>query len=677
MLVYDDPPASGRPGPAEPVRDGYRLSVGGAFSALRRRIVWIFACALVLAGIGLVVGKLLSPRYTAEAQIYIDPRDLNLVSRELTTGGQDSNAYQSVVESQTRLITSSSVLRRVVDATGLTRDDEFTAASGGMVSKVVAALGFGSQDAPSDDEGDANAAVGLLQQRISVRRTGRTYVIDVSVWARDAAKAARLANAVVAAYLAEDAAARTEAANRANSGLTARLGELRTALNAAENRVQAYRAETGLVGTRDALVSDQQLTQINAQLAAARARVVEAQARVEQSQRIARAGLDAGATDDILSSQTVAALRSQYADLTRRQAELTNELGPRHPSVSSMVKQVAQARRSIDQEVSRFAQAAQTDLAKARATASALEKNFDQAKGRTVGLAQASIRLRELEREAEASRSVYEAFLTRSRETGQQAYLDMGNARVVSPATKPIMRSFPPPARTLMAMGLLAGLGLGILLALLDDWARFGRSDPVRGPRVAESPMAVKAATPAREPEPSPKMAQAFKRAPVSEPVQAFNPAQVAGPAPAPIPARPPEPRRETEPRRESKPVEMPRSAEAPVPAGIPKDRRIPVSPPAFRAPDLPDPRRSAMAFIRGNAKDPETRPAIEPPVRVEPRRPSEPVHVPRAVSRPEPEQAPKKPFDKPDPGQRSSVKRASAASFSVSGAAALIGGAR
>ena len=302
MLVYDDPPASGRPGPAEPVRDGYRLSVGGAFSALRRRIVWIFACALVLAGIGLVGGKLLSPRYTAEAQIYIDPRDLNLVSRELTTGGQDSNAYQSVVESQTRLITSSSVLRRVVDATGLTRDDEFTAASGGMVSKVVAALGFGSQDAPSDDEGDANAAVGLLQQRISVRRTGRTYVIDVSVWARDAAKAARLANAVVAAYLAEDAAARTEAANRANSGLTARLGELRTALNAAENRVQAYRAETGLVGTRDALVSDQQLTQINAQLAAARARVVEAQARVEQSQRIARAGLDAGATDDILSS---------------------------------------------------------------------------------------------------------------------------------------------------------------------------------------------------------------------------------------------------------------------------------------------------------------------------------------------------------------------------------------
>lgn len=648
MLVYDDPPASGRPNAAEPERSAYRLSVGGVFSALRRRIVWIMACAFILAGIGLVVGKMLTPRYTAEAQIYIDPRDLNLVSRELTTGGQDSNAYQSVVESQTRLITSSSVLRRAVDATGLTKDDEFAAASGGgIVAKIGAALGLGSPDAPPDAEGDANAAIAQLQQRLSVRRTGRTYVIDVSVWSREAAKAARLANAVVAAYLAEDAATRTDAANRANSGLTARLGELRNALNAAENRVQAYRAETGLVGTRDALVSDQQLTQINAQLAAARARVVEAQARVEQSQRIARAGLDAGATDDVLASQTVAGLRGQYAELTRRQAELTNELGPRHPSVSSMVKQVAQARRSIDQEVARFAQAAQTDLAKARATASALEKNFDQAKGRTVGLAQASIRLRELEREAEASRSVYEAFLTRSRETGQQAYLDMGNARVVSPATKPIMRSFPPPARTLMVMGLFAGLGLGVLLALLDDWARFGR--------------------PAR----------------VSRPSQVFAAAQAPEQTQAPLAKQAPEPTRVLDPDP------LPRPVEAPVPPRAAKGSRIPATPRAFRAPDLPAPRRSPMAFFRGGAKEADSKPAFEPAARMEPTRSVEPAPPAKSHGRPEPEsrlkpkpsleseQAVTPSFDKPGSAKRLAGKRASTASFSVSGAAALVGGGR
>ncbi|WP_051092906.1 GumC family protein [Methylobacterium sp. 77] len=626
MLVYDDPPPSGGPGTAQPMRSGYRLSAGGVVSALRRRMIWILVCALVLAGAGLVVGKMLTPRYTAEAQIYIDPRDLNLVSRELTTGGQDSNAYQSVVESQTRLITSSSVLRRAVDATGLTKDDEFVAASGGgMFAKLSAALGLGSQEVPTDAEGDANAAIGILQQRLSVRRTGRTYVVDVSVWSRDPAKAARLANAVVAAYLAEDAASRTEAANRANAGLTARLGELRNALNAAENRVQAYRAETGLVGTRDALVTDQQLTQLNSQLAAARARVAEAQARLGQSQRIARSGLDAGATDDVLASPTVAALRSQYAELTRRQAELTNDLGPRHPSVSSIAKQVAQARRSIDQEVARFAQAAQTDLAKAQATASALEKNFDQAKGRTVGLAQASIRLRELEREAEAGRSVYESFLTRSRETGQQAYLDMGNARVVTSATKPIMRSFPPPARTLMAMGLVAGLGLGVLLALLDDWANFGRPERVRVPRPSRAPRPARAAEPARMP----------------------NSVEATDPVPAPMPPR------------------------------ALKENRIPVAPRSFRAPDLPDLPRSPMAFFRNRFKDPDTKPDVAPAAREEPKRPVEP--APRAEPKPrrEPDQAVERSFDKPASAGIRSTKRSSPAPFSISGAAALVGGAR
>ncbi|GJE18683.1 GumC family protein [Methylobacterium marchantiae] len=639
MLVYDDPPPASRPETAEPVRSGYRLSVGGVFSALRRRIVWILACAIVFSGIGLLVGKMLTPRYSAEAQIYIDPRDLNLVSRELTTGGQDSNAYQSVVESQTRLITSSSVLRRAVDATGLAQDEEFVGRSGGgLVAKIATALGLGSQDAPADVEGEANAAIGILQQRLSVRRTGRTYVVDVSVWSQDAAKSARLANAVVAAYLAEDTAARTEAANRANSGLTARLGELRNALNAAENRVQAYRAETGLVGTRDSLVSDQQLTQLNSQLAASRARVAEAQARLEQSQRIVRSGLDAGATDDILASPTVAALRSQYAELTRRQAELTNDLGPRHPSVSSIAKQVVQARRSVDQEVGRFAQAAQTDLAKARATASALEKNFDQAKGRTVGLAQASIRLRELEREAEASRSIYESFLTRSRETGQQAYLDMGNARVVTSATKPIMRSFPPPARTLMLIGLLAGLGLGVLLALLDDWARSGRPDRIRAPEPAQVP----------EPAQGAKSVQVASSVPFAEPARMPDPVEAASSVPAPTPAPP---------------------------RGF-RENRIPTAPRSFRAPDLPDLTRSPMAFFRGRPKDANVKPAFEPAAKTEPKRPAAKSPA-EPAPRVEPKQVAERSLGKPVTAERPSSKSSARAAFSVSGAAALIGGPR
>ncbi len=56
----------------------------------------------------------------------------------------------------------------------------------------------------------------------------------------------------------------------------------------------------------------------------------------------------------------------------------------------------------------------------------------------------ASVRLREFEREVEASRAVYEAFLVRARETQEQERLDTANVRVISDAQPPIERNWPP-----------------------------------------------------------------------------------------------------------------------------------------------------------------------------------------------------------------------------------------
>ncbi|GEP10692.1 GumC family protein [Methylobacterium gnaphalii] len=448
-------------------------SVRYVLTLLRRRALLIVGFALVGAVLAFAVGKVVTPRYTAGAQLYIDPRDLRLLDKELTAAGQDSGGFLTIVESQAQVITSSNVLGRVVDALDLTHDPEFggAGASPGLFGLLPRAFAP-AQPAAADPAAQFSAALDALSKRIAVRRTGRTFIVDVEATSRDADKAARLANAVVDSYLAEEAGNRAEAANRASASLSARLVELREDVNRAESRVQTYKAENGLVGTRDTLVTDQQLTQLNAQLAGARVRAADAQARVDQVQRMQAAGIDAGATEDALASQAITALRNQYAELSRKQAELAHDLGPRHPQVTSIASQVQLSRRLIDQEIARYGQAAKTDLARALATVASLERSFDAAKGKTVGLAQASIRLRELEREAEASRAVYEAFLVRARETGQQARLDVGNARIITQAVKPLTRSYPPPARTLALLGLAAGLLLGIALALAEDWLK-------------------------------------------------------------------------------------------------------------------------------------------------------------------------------------------------------------
>jgi polysaccharide biosynthesis transport protein len=82
---------------------------------------------------------------------------------------------------------------------------------------------------------------------------------------------------------------------------------------------------------------------------------------------------------------------------------------------------------------------------------------------------QAQVRLRELQREAEANRTLYESYLARSKEATAQESLEMPDSRIVTKAGIPIRPSSP---KTMLILGLAAmlGLGAGSVLAFLADY---------------------------------------------------------------------------------------------------------------------------------------------------------------------------------------------------------------
>jgi Mrp family chromosome partitioning ATPase len=155
-------------------------------------------------------------------------------------------------------------------------------------------------------------------------------------------------------------------------------------------------------------------------------------------------------------------LRAQYAEARKRLAELASELGPLHPSLRQMEKQVEDLRRTVNEEIDRFAQSAKNDLARARDYETSLTRSLEAQKRQSVQLSQAGVRLRELERDVEASRDVYQSFLKRSRETEEQESLNTSNARIIGEATVPQRRSFPPAMSLVAATGLVLG---GLLAA--------------------------------------------------------------------------------------------------------------------------------------------------------------------------------------------------------------------
>ena len=111
---------------------------------------------------------------------------------------QQSDAAVLQVESQARVIASDNVLRRVVASEGLDRDPEFMR---GALAEQYGPI----------------AALNELQRRVQVKRSERTYVVDISVTSEDPEKAARLANAIAQTYLAEQTEVRSNAAARSRN----------------------------------------------------------------------------------------------------------------------------------------------------------------------------------------------------------------------------------------------------------------------------------------------------------------------------------------------------------------------------------------------------------------------------------------------------------------------------
>jgi uncharacterized protein involved in exopolysaccharide biosynthesis/Mrp family chromosome partitioning ATPase len=428
---------------------------------------WIIALTTVGAVLLAAAFVLLAPhKYTATTQILIDPMDLRASQTEVSPAIPQSDAAVLQVESQVKVILSDNVLRRVVAAEGLDRDPEF------LRGRLA-------------EEHPEIAALNALEKVVQVKRTERTYVVDISVTSTDPAKAARLANAIAQTYLTEQTEVRADAARQVSQQLSSRLKELQDRVRQSEQKVEAYKAAHNIVGANGELVNEQQLTNLNTQLANARARTAETKARLDQVESVQHAKTDIGAFPEALQSQTITLLRSQYADLTRKEAEQKASLGARHPAIIEIEAQVARLQKAIDDEVNRIAISDRAEYERAKADEALLSHNVDQLKNTAMTTNDALVGLRELEREVQANRAIYEQFLVRSRETNEQERIDTKNIRIISKADLPLTRSSPPSSTVLglaaAMLGFASGVGIVLMRAALQDEA------PARRERRRES----------------------------------------------------------------------------------------------------------------------------------------------------------------------------------------------
>ena len=233
-----------------------------------------------------------------------------------------------------------------------------------------------------------------------------------------------------------------------------------------ERAVEIFKAEHGIIEAQGSTLSDEEVSKVNGQLILARAETAQARVNFEQVKAAANRGADLSPFADPTQAAAISAMRAKASEVRRELSTATVKYGARHPTVVAIKAQLADVNRQLGNETARTVSLAESKYRVALSREQSIEASLSLMKGDVNETNQAEITLRELEREAQANKVLYESFLAKFKETSEEGTLKTSSARVIERAKVPGSPSAPQKSRIAM-IWLAAGLALGAALAFL------------------------------------------------------------------------------------------------------------------------------------------------------------------------------------------------------------------
>jgi len=446
-----------------------------AWRLIVRRKWTLIAIVVAILGGTYAVLSYIKPVYTATATVMLDPRQERVVNIDSVLSGLTQDA--SMIDSEVEVIRSRNIARRVIEETGLLEREEFNPALAGglpikarirelLATSITALSQATGVELPlslvTEEPADPMiVAIDLFDEHLGVSPVGRSRVIAISFSSIDAELAARVANRVAEAYMLQQMQAKFDVTQKATNWLNTRVDELKAASEASNQAVENFRIKSGLVRGENTLLISEQISRLNADFVTARSAWQTAQSRVESIQvAIKRDGPKA--VLNYYDSPTLAELRRVEAELQRRHAQLSNELGPKHPQLASVREQLDSTNRRFAVEANEALARARNEADVARKRMEATQASLDGLKNDLAHLSGSEVQLRALEQEASANRAIYETFLNRLKQTEQLGFV-RPESWTVSTADVPRIPSFPKKV-VVLPVALLLGLVAGLLV---------------------------------------------------------------------------------------------------------------------------------------------------------------------------------------------------------------------
>src|SRR5262245_39895859 len=464
------------------------------FAAAQRQVSIVILCALVSLAVGIAYLVAAIPAYSSFAYILIDANQSKIVDEMSAVPSAPKD--EAMMLTQVEILRSEKLAGEVVDSLHLAEDPAFMAPSQTFIEPVQSAINavFGLPSRilryfvpdtappvpPSEDSLRTRAAYRLMGN-LDVERVGKSYVLSVSYTSPDPRRATEITQAYADAYLSDQLESKYDATRRATGWLDNRIEDLRQTSIASDMAVQKYRAENNLLAVDGRLVSDQQLSQVSGELIQAQSETAKAKAKYDRIRSIIDRRDTTAVVSDALDSSLINSLRESYLNASRRESQISERYGANHQQAVNLRAEMAEYERQMFDELGRIAESYNNEYQVAKAREDALRSSLSEMSGVNANANETQVHLRELERQAESVRALYQTFLQRRQEALQQESFPITEARIIGPANPTGTPSQP---RTLLVVagflvfGLAGGAAVGALREFRDRFFRTG--DQVR-----------------------------------------------------------------------------------------------------------------------------------------------------------------------------------------------------
>jgi succinoglycan biosynthesis transport protein ExoP len=418
-----------------------------------------------LAGllIGFAVGIPMTPIYRARTSIEV----LNLnedfmnLKRTNPVSTNDSSYDVSEAETQTKLLQSDSLLKRVIEKM------DPAAAQPARNPKMATSGWRNWMHLPEPAQlPDRQKLLGRIVGTLRVKATVHTRIIEATVESPNPRLAADFANTLVEEFIQQNLEARFATTHRTSDWLTREIDAARTNLRTSEDALQAYARSSGLIFTDETNnVATEKLQQYQQQLSAATADRIAKQARFELAKNS-----PPDSVADVINDAGLKETSSKVNDLRRQVAELTTVYNPEFGKVKQAQAELTVYETVFERNRADILKRIENDFTEATSREKLLASAYDVQTREVTGQDEKAIQYNILKREVDSNRQLYDTMLQQTKESSIASALHASNVRLVDPAEIPDT-PFSPNFRINSAIGLMAGLILSITLITIRERA--------------------------------------------------------------------------------------------------------------------------------------------------------------------------------------------------------------